>query len=115
MRNEPACERKHVLQGGTDGVMNHMSQTSHSDFDELISMLRAEGHDQVAQRLHMLLHEVAWTSSSELMGELGLEIAAFRRSTRNLSPELEKLICRCLDVVKKVWPDIEKAGGTRCS
>jgi hypothetical protein len=86
-----------------------MSQTAYDDFDKLTSMLRAEGHDQVAQRLHVLLHEVAWTTGSELMGELGLEILTFQRSAQSLSAESQNLLCRCLDVVKTVWPDIEKA------
>lgn len=88
--------------------MNRMSQTAHGNFDELSSMLHAEGHDQLGQRLHMLVHEVAWTTSSELMGELGVEILTFRRTAKDLSPDLQKLLCRCMDVVKQVWPDIEK-------
>jgi hypothetical protein len=30
----------------------------YAEFDELISMVLVEGHGQVAQRLHTLLHEV---------------------------------------------------------
>jgi hypothetical protein len=48
-----------------------------------------------------------------IMGELGLEILAIQRSARNLSPELQELLCRCMDVVKKAWPNIEKASRTR--
>jgi hypothetical protein len=79
-----------------------------AEFDELISMLRAEGHAHVAQRLHTLLHEVAWTTGSELMGELGLEIVKFQRSNLLGSPELQELTRRCMAAVKQVWPSIEK-------
>jgi hypothetical protein len=93
--------------------MNFKVHTGHQIFEELLSALRTEGHDQISQRLHVLLHEVAWTTGSELMGELGLEILTFQRSAQSLSPELQKLLCRCMDVVKKVWPAIEKARSTR--
>jgi hypothetical protein len=80
----------------------------YAEFDELISMLRGDGHGQAAERLHTLLHETAWTSGSELMGELGLEIVKFQRSHPALSPELQALTRQCMASVKKVWPGIEK-------
>jgi hypothetical protein len=93
--------------------MNFKVQTGNQIFEELLSALGTEGYDQISQRLHVLLHEVAWTTSSELMGELGLEILIFQRSPQSLSPELQELLCRCMDVVKQVWPDIEKVHRTR--
>jgi hypothetical protein len=81
----------------------------YADFDELISRLRAEGHVQVAQRLLSLLHETAWTTGSELMGELGLEIVNFQRNHKLVSPELQELTRRCMTAVIQVWPNIEKA------
>jgi hypothetical protein len=81
----------------------------YAEFDELISMLRAEGHGEVAQSLHTLLHEVAWPTGSELMGELGLEIVKFQRSYPSTSPALEELLSRCLATVKQVWPNVDRA------
>lgn len=78
------------------------------EFDELVSMLRTEGHDEVAEKLHEMLHEIAWTSGSELMGELGLEIVRFQRSHSPMSPALKDLLSRCMTHVKKVWPNNEK-------
>jgi hypothetical protein len=46
-------------------------QTGYECFDELIRRLRAEGHVAPADKLHRLPHEVAWTTGSELIGELG--------------------------------------------
>jgi len=91
--------------------MSGRPQTDQDDFEQLVLMLRAEGHGQVAQTLHTLLHEVAWTSESELTGELGLEILRFQRSDRKASPALQELLHRCMAAVKKVWPNIEKAPG----
>ncbi|MEW6403963.1 MAG: hypothetical protein AB1649_19385 [Chloroflexota bacterium] len=88
--------------------MNSTSRTGEDAFEKLITMLRSEGHDQVAQRLHMLLHEMAWTTGSELTGELGLEIVKFQRSALKVSPALQELLADCMNRVKKVWPNIEK-------
>ncbi len=91
--------------------MNSASKTAQDDFEELISTLRAEGHEQAALRLQELLHDVAWTSASELTGELGLEILRLRRGNPDLSPSLQELLRRCMDAVKRVWPNMEKAPG----
>jgi len=107
MRKNRASAGESCLQSRTKGGTNSMSQTAFAEFDELVSILRSEGHDQVAGRLHTLLHETAWTTGSELMGEVGLEILTFQRSTPSMSPELQKLIGRCMDVIKRVWPEID--------
>ncbi|MBI4963406.1 MAG: hypothetical protein HY913_09015 [Desulfomonile tiedjei] len=88
--------------------MNSTSRPGEDEFETLITMLRSEGHDQVAQRLHMLLHEIAWTTGSELTGELGLEIVKFQRSAPKVSPALQELLAYCMNRVKQVWPNIEK-------
>jgi len=81
----------------------------YAEFDELISMLRAEGHVKLAQRLYALLHEVAWTTGSELTGQPGLEILKFQRCDPSVSAELKEVLRRCMAAVKQVWPGIEKA------
>jgi hypothetical protein len=42
--------------------------------DSLIQVLIAEHHPDEDQRLHTLLHQTAWTTSSELLGELMLAL-----------------------------------------
>jgi hypothetical protein len=81
----------------------------YAEFEELISLLRAEGHGHFAKRLHVLLHEVAWTTGSELMGELGLEILKFQHGDASVSPALKELLRSCMAAVKQVWPNMEKA------
>jgi len=50
------------------------SYKSNQDFydhiDEVVDSLRSVGHTNVADQIHSLIHKVAWTSSSELFGEL---------------------------------------------
>ena len=89
---------------------NHEFQSPNRqpNFRRIVFSVRYQGYDQISQRLHVLLHEVAWTTSSELMGELGPEILIFQRSPQSLSPELQELLCRCMDVVKQVWPKLRR-------
>ncbi|MEN6548308.1 MAG: hypothetical protein ABFE07_19885 [Armatimonadia bacterium] len=65
-------------------------------FDDLIAQARAEGHTAFADRLDDLLHHTAWTTGSELLGELGLAIRKFQRTRPRLSPGLRQLLRDCL-------------------
>ena len=46
--------------------------------DLLGERLAAAGLSQDEQRLHCLVHKVAWTTGSKLLGELGLELNRIR-------------------------------------
>ena len=87
--------------------MKSDSEIDYKCFDEVISHLRAEGQDDTADRLHLMLHRTAWTSGSELLGELGLELLKLKRSRDSRSAELNRLIDNCIEMVRRVWPDIE--------
>ena len=60
--------------------------------DSLIAALAAEHHPEDAQRLHTLLHQTAWTTSSELLGELLLALNAMQG---RYSPEITQAIRNC--------------------
>jgi len=87
--------------------MDSNPQTGYECFDELIRQLRAEGHIEPADKLHLLLHKIAWTTGAELIGELGLAILTFQRSTPVVSSELRRLLDSCISVVRQRWPDIK--------
>ncbi len=73
--------------------------------DQVAERLRAEGHIDSADRLHALLHQTAWTTFSELIGEVGTAIIlAQRPSDRAVSPDLAKDLERCLVGVRRIWP-----------
>ncbi len=74
-------------------------------FEQLIVNLRAEGHGDVAAKLDSMLHKVAWTTASELLGELGLEILGFQREHATVTAELRKSLGSCMDAVRRVWPN----------
>ena len=60
---------------------------------QLIDWLDREGHREDAQNLDGLLH-TAWTTSSELLGELML---ALKNMKGDYSPELRKEIGACYE------------------
>jgi len=60
--------------------------------DALTERLVAQHHDDEAKRLHSLMHEIAWTTGSELLGEL---ILAFKEMKGKYSSELTKEINEC--------------------
>jgi len=86
--------------------MSAPAQISYDCFEELITQLRAEGHARAADILHHRLHVVAWTTGSELLGELGAEIIRFQQSGQSMSGELQQSLSRSLDMVRRVWPDV---------
>jgi len=77
-------------------------------FDQLIYNLKEQGFNEPADNLNELLHQIAWTSSSEMLGELGLEILRTEKKYKNrLDPKTSKAVKSCLRVVRKVWPSIK--------
>ncbi len=59
----------------------------------LIEWLKKDGHVEDSQQLYSLMH-TAWTTSSELLGELQL---ALNNMKGNYSPELKKEINECFE------------------
>jgi hypothetical protein len=54
------------------------------------------------------LNHVAWTTGSELVGELGAAIRDFERAQPVVSPSLRSALERCARIVVRVWPDFPK-------
>jgi hypothetical protein len=76
-------------------------------FDELIAQLRARGLNAAADSISGI-RTSAWSSSSEMIGELGL--AVLRLQSEQVFPsELTPLADRCMNEVRKVWPEMGKS------
>lgn len=86
--------------------MSVPAQNSYDCFEELITQLRAAGHARSADILHHRQHVVAWTTGSELLGELGAVMIRFQRSGQSMSGERQQSLSRSLDMVRRVWTDI---------
>jgi hypothetical protein len=77
-------------------------------FRGLIQELRSEHFDEVAGRVDWILNHVAWTTSSELVGELAVAIRDFERAQPVVSPSLRSVLEQCARIVVRVWPDFPK-------
>lgn len=75
------------------------------EFDNLIDSLRRQGLTDPANRLHSLLHETAWTTGSELLGELRNEIRKiWKQYKKELSAETKARMRICLRGINRVLP-----------
>jgi hypothetical protein len=81
------------------------STPSYEPFERLISSLRGDGHPEEAQLIHDMIHKVAWTTGSELIGELGRAIARIRKQKlAGLSDESRRNMVEAMAMVRRVWP-----------
>lgn len=72
-------------------------------FYTLMASLRASGFTSHATRLEEVLDGV-WTTSTELIGELGVVVCAIRADCNPLTATQKQLIRACLREVRKAWP-----------
>jgi len=82
---------------------------SNDDFykyvDGTIVEMQLAGLNKEAERLEFLLHKCAWTTPTELFGELGLSILKILDLPSVPDPIRSKLQ-HCIGAVRTVWPDI---------
>lgn len=76
---------------------------SSEPFYALASALNEGGFTTHGHRLESVLNGT-WTTSSELIGELGLAVVAVRKECKPLSPAQKALVKDCLGQVRKAWP-----------
>jgi hypothetical protein len=75
-------------------------------FDELARQLHADGLPAAAESISDL-RKVAWSTSSEMMGELGIAVLKIQAETPSPSRALQEILGRCMAEVRKIWPDME--------
>ena len=81
-----------------------MPETVSSEpFYALASSLKKGGFAAQSRRLENIL-DGTWTTSSELIAELGQTVVGIRRECKALSPVQKALLKECLRQVRKVWP-----------
>ena len=77
--------------------------------DWLAQQLKRAGLPDVAERLSHLLHGVAWTTSSELIGELGQALLVVRRlHGAELPPDVATHLDAAIAAARRVWPDLSE-------
>ena len=68
-----------------------------------MTSLKEAGFASHATRLEKVLNGT-WTTSTELIGELGALIWAIRNECKPLTSIQKKLLRQCLKEVRKAWP-----------
>jgi len=76
---------------------------SSEPFEALAASLEESGFTAHGKRLDTVLNGV-WTTSSELISELGIAVLAIRKECRPLSAGQEMSIKQCLREVRKAFP-----------
>ncbi|MFB3923555.1 MAG: hypothetical protein ACE145_17670 [Terriglobia bacterium] len=73
-----------------------------------MARLRECGHETQAEELRKIVHGTAWSSSSEMLGEIGLCILRIQRDAgAKLPKEIQIGLERCLGAVRETWPAIK--------
>lgn len=76
---------------------------SSEPFRALAAALGESGFTIHSARLESIL-DGTWTTSSELIAELGVAVVAIRKECRPLTTTQKALLKECLRQVRKVWP-----------
>ena len=72
-------------------------------FRALAAALKQGGFPDHAGRLEAVL-DGTWTTSTELLGELGAAVLVIRKECRPATAEQRTLSRQCLREVRKAWP-----------
>jgi len=70
--------------------------------DAIKDKLKSRGFIGEADRLHTLVHQMAWTTSSELYGELSLALKKIRNERRDLPSDIATEIHRVIKSIDHI-------------
>lgn len=79
------------------------ASVSSEPFHALAAALKVTGFTNYSIRLENVLNGT-WTTSSELIGELGVVVIAIRNECRPLTSNQKALVKECMKQVRKAWP-----------
>lgn len=75
--------------------------------DKAVEVLRASGFYAEANALNTVAHYVAYTTSSEMTGEIGKKIRELQRSLGSRIPaQAAASLEEALSEIRKIWPRI---------
>ena len=84
------------------------NQQFYDHIDEVVVLLRNEGYIGIADQVHYLLHRVAWTTTSELFGELRNRFEQALNSATPLPSSIDAQLKGFVATIDQAW---ERANG----
>jgi hypothetical protein len=83
------------------------SYSSNQDFynhiDSIVELLRTTSLSKSAEKIHFLLHKVAWTTTSELFGELRKEFHSILKQKSEISKENREALNKFITTIDDTW------------
>ena len=88
------------------------ASVSSQPFRDLAASLKDGGFTTHSSRLESILNGT-WTTSSELIGELGVAVLAIRKECEPLTSSQKALVKECVRQVRRAWPGFGLFGWLR--
>jgi hypothetical protein len=105
VRTEPYRGIEEISASKKDDLDSQSEQSAPDPFESIIDCLKKEGLTDQADRFDEVLHHVGWTTGTEMMGELGLELKrTWPIVKRRGSVETKKVFRTAARLVRKSWP-----------
>jgi hypothetical protein len=86
-------------------LKSHPKFASNNEFyafiDAITAKLRKDGFTSDAERLHELIHRIAWTTSTELFGELRIALRQTLKEHSGLASHISSDIRHAIKVITK--------------
>jgi hypothetical protein len=94
-----------VLAGEEGDLYSRIEHSPPDPFESIVNCLKKEGLPDQANSFDELLHHVAWTTGTEMIGELGLEIKRMWPMVKARgSNETKESFRSAARLVRKSWP-----------
>lgn len=88
-----------------DDFHSQIEQSAPDPFESIVDCLKKDGLTDQADRFDELLHHVAWTTGTEMIGELGLEMKrTWPVVKRRGSGKTKEIFRSAARLVRKSWP-----------
>jgi hypothetical protein len=79
------------------------NQQFYDHIDQVVASLKSTGQVEIANQIDYLLHKVAWTTTSELFGELRDRFEQALKSPTPLPSEIEVELKGFIVTINKAW------------
>jgi len=79
------------------------NQQFYDHIDAMVLSLKAIGETDISDEIDMLLHKTAWTTTSELFGELRIRLEKLLQAEQPLPAAIKSDIQGCINTINRAW------------